>query len=211
MCELRGRQVAAISPQSEPAAGTVWTTYLASDNADATAAKATAAGGHVLAEPFDVMDAGRMFVATDPGGAIFGVWQAGAHTGMQLANEVGSVTWNENMSRDYEGNKAFYGSVFGYKFGDIGAPDMKYATLDLPGGMVGGIGEIGPEQLASRPAGWGTYFGVADTDAAIARVTELGGSVIAPAWDSPYGRMAVVADDQGAEFAIMSVSSGEGS
>src|SRR5215475_7589542 len=60
MCEVDGRQVAAISPQSEPAAGTVWTTYIATDDADSTAAKVTAAGGHVVAEPFDVMDAGRM-------------------------------------------------------------------------------------------------------------------------------------------------------
>jgi predicted enzyme related to lactoylglutathione lyase len=205
MCELGGRQVAGIGPQAQPSPAT-WTTYLASDDADATAAKARAAGGQVLAEPIDVMDAGRMFVATDPGGAVFGVWQAGVHTGAQLANEPGSLVWNENMSRNYEGNKAFYSSVFGYNFGDIGAPGMKYATLDLPGGTVGGIGEIGPEHPASQPAAWSTYFGVADTGAATARVTELGGRVVAPAWDSPYGRMAVVADDQGAEFAIMSVT-----
>jgi predicted enzyme related to lactoylglutathione lyase len=71
---------------------------------------------------------------------------------------------------------------------------------------VGGIGEIGADQPAGTPAYWGTYFAVADTDAAVARVVELGGNVVAPAWDSPYGRMAVVSDDQGAMFALMSSS-----
>ena len=108
------------------------------------------------------------------------------------------------MSRDYEANKAFYGSVFGYHFGDIGAPGMNYSTLDIDGRPVGGIGEIGADQPAEMPASWGTYFAVSDTDAAMARVVELGGRVIAPAWDSPYGRMGVVADDQGAVFSVMS-------
>jgi predicted enzyme related to lactoylglutathione lyase len=156
-------------------------------------------------EPFDVLDVGRMLIAADPGGAPFGVWQSRAHTGIQVANEPGSIIWNENMSRQYEANQAFYTAVFGYDFGDIGAEGMRYATLDLDGRTVGGIGEIGADEPADVPASWRTYFGVADTDAAVAKVTELGGSVVAPAWDSPYGRMAVVSDDQGAVFALMSV------
>jgi hypothetical protein len=156
--------------------------------------------------PMDVMDAGRMFVATDPGGAIFGVWQARAHTGVQLANEPGSLTWSENMSHDYEANKAFYAEVFGYQFGDISAEGFKYWTLDLDGRPVGGIGEISADQPGETQPYWGTYFAVSDTDAAVDRAVELGGSVVGPAWDSPYGRMAVVSDDQGAIFALMSSS-----
>lgn len=207
MCEIGGRQVAGIGPKMGPAEmPTFWTTYLASADADATAAKVRAAGGQLMMDPFDVMDAGRMFIAVDPGGAVFGVWQAGAHPGARLANEPGSLIWSENMSRDYDGNKAFYQAVFGYEYGDIGAEGMEYSTLDLGGRPVGGIGGIGAEQPAEMPATWATYFGVADTDAAVARAAGLGGSLIAPAWDSPYGRMAVVSDDQGAVFALMSVS-----
>lgn len=207
MCEIGGLPVAGIGPKmGPPDMPTVWTTYLASADADATAARIKAAGGQVLMDPFDVMDVGRMFVAVDPGGAAFGVWQARAHSGFQLANQPGSLIWSENMSRNYEGNKAFYSSVFGYSFGDIGAEGMNYATLDLDGKTVGGIGEIGADQPAAMPAYWGTYFAVADTDAAVAKATELGGSVVAPAWDSPYGRMAVVSDDQGATFALMSAA-----
>jgi uncharacterized protein len=210
MCSVGGRPVAGIGAQAAPDSGVYWTTYIASDDAELTAAEIRAAGGMVMMEPFDVMDVGRMFIAADPGGAVFGVWQALAHTGMQLANEPGSVIWNENLSRHYEANQAFYAAVFGYEFGDIGAEGVRYATLDLGGRMVGGIGEIGADQPADVPASWRTYFGVADTDASVAKATELGGSVIAPAWDSPYGRMAVVTDDQGAVFALMSVSPEEG-
>jgi predicted enzyme related to lactoylglutathione lyase len=148
------------------------------------------------------MDVGRMALAADPAGAVFGVWQAGAHSGMQLANEPGSVTWNENMTRDFDGNKDFYRAVFGYDYGDISSEGFRYATLDLGGRPVGGIGEIGPDAPADIPSNWATYFAVADADDAVARATDLGGTVIRPPWDSAYGRMAVLADDQGAVFAV---------
>ena len=206
MCEIDGQPVAGIGPKMDPNMPTFWTTYLATEDADVTAAKIKAAGGQVIVEPFDVMDVGRMAIAMDPGGAAFGIWQAKLHTGIRLANEPGSLIWSENMSRNYEANKAFYKTVFGYSYGDIGAEGMNYATLDLDGRSVGGIGEIGAEMPAEMPANWGTYFAVDDTDAAVAKVTELGGSVVAPAWDSPYGRMAVVSDNQGAVFSLMSAS-----
>jgi uncharacterized protein len=206
ICAIDGDPVAGIGPQMGPAdMPTFWTTYLASEDADDTAAKVKAAGGQVVMGPMDVMDVGKMFIATDPGGAVFGVWQARAHTGVRRANEPGTLIWSENMSRNYEGNKAFYAAVFGYSYGDIGAEGMTYSTLDLEGRPVGGIGDIGTER-AEMPAAWGTYFAVTDTDAAVQRAVDLGGSVVAPAWDSPYGRMAVVRDDQGAAFAVMSVS-----
>jgi len=202
MCVIGGQPVAGIG-SSQGDMPIFWTTYLATADADETAAAIRTAGGQLVMDPLDVMDVGRMFMAVDPGGAMFGVWQARAHTGVRLANEPGSLTWNENMSRSYEQNKAFYGSVFGYHFGDIGAEGARYATLDVDGRPVGGIGEIGPTE-PDVPAYWGTYFAVADTDAAVARVLELGGRVVEPARDSPFGRIAVVADDQGAVFSLIS-------
>jgi predicted enzyme related to lactoylglutathione lyase len=206
MCEIGGRPVAGIGPKMGPAEmPSVWTTYLATEDADETASKIKAAAGHLMMEPFDVMDVGRMAIAVDPGGAVFGLWQSRLHTGVRLANEPGSLAWSENMSRDFEGNKAFYQAVFGYEFGDMSSDDFKYATLDLGGRPAGGIGEMGASIPAGHPAHWSTYFGVLDTDAAVAKVTDLGGTVIQQAWDSPYGRMAVLADDQGAVFSVMSV------
>jgi len=210
MCEVQGRPVAGIGPKmGPPETPNAWTTYIASEGADETANKINAAGGMVLAPPFDVMDVGRMAVGVDPGGAVFGIWEAKAHSGMQLANEPGSVTWNENMSRDFDANKAFYNAVFGYTYDDMSSDEFSYATFKTTGDGLGGIGDLGTAAPAETPAHWRTYFAVEDTDDAIEAATKLGGQVVAPAWDTPYGRMAIVCDDQGAIFALMSAPSEE--
>lgn len=197
-----GRRVAGASPTQAPGQPQVWTTYLASDDVEQTAAKIKAAGGQVLMDPIDVGDLGRMIVAVDPTGAAFGVWQAGTHAGFQLANEPGSVAWNENLSADWEGNKKFYNEVFGYEFGDMSSDEFSYATLDLNGAPVGGIGTL---LMPDMPANWTTYFRVPDTDASVAEAVELGGKVVREAFDTPQGRIAMLADDQGAMFAIISM------
>lgn len=207
MCEIKGKPVAGLAPKmGDPEAPTAWTTYLASDDADATAAKVAAAGGQVISEPFDILDVGRMGIAVDPGGAMFGIWQSRAHTGMHLANEAGAVCWNENMSRDFAGNKVFYHSVFGYDYDDMSSEDFSYATFKTTENPLGGIGDLGTMAPPETPAHWMTYFTVADTDDAVSTITKLGGSVMRPAWDSPYGRMAIVSDDQGAVFALMGLT-----
>jgi predicted enzyme related to lactoylglutathione lyase len=205
VCRKDGRQVAGIGPaMGPPGEPPGWTTYLAASDAAGTARKITAAGGHLTVEPMDVMGLGWMALATDPGGAVFGLWQAGLHTGVQLANEPGSLTWNENLSRDFEQNKAFYHAVFGYEYGDLGDTSFRYATIKAGGTEVGGIGELDSSAPAEVPAHWSVYFAAEDTDAAVAKVTSLGGSTVRPAWDSPYGRIAMVADDHGAVFSLIS-------
>ncbi|HWC83948.1 MAG TPA: VOC family protein [Pseudonocardiaceae bacterium] len=204
MAEVDGRSVAGLGPKMAPGAPTAWTTYLAVADADRTVEKATAAGGTVLAPAMDVMDAGRMAVIADPGGAVFGIWQAGQHTGYTVVNQPNTVVWNENMSRAFDRNREFYTALVGYGYGDVDAGGIKYATLDLSGGTVGGIGELPAEAPAEVPAHWMTYFGVPDADKAVARVRELGGSVLQEPFDTPYGRMAAATDDQGASFSVMS-------
>ncbi|HEX3788170.1 MAG TPA: VOC family protein [Pseudonocardiaceae bacterium] len=214
MCEIDHRPVAGIGPKmGSPQAPAAWTTYLASDDVDHTAEHIGSAGGTVLVPPMDVMDVGRMALATDPGGAAFGVWQPGVHKGFAVANEPGAVAWNENMSRDYDANRVFYASVFDYTVDDLSADGFQYATLGLGGPPVGGIGGLPPgesdEQIAPH---WLTYFAVPDADEAMKRIKELGGSIQGDdAWDSPYGRMAIAADDQGARFAVIALSPPEGS
>lgn len=206
MCTKRGLDVAGIGAKPDPAMPSVWTTYLAVDDVDAIAAKIKAAGGQVLMEPFDVMEYGRMAIAVDPAGAAFGLWQSGKTIGMKLANEPGAVTWNENLSRDYERNKTFYGEVFGYTFSDMSGDGFVYATFDLDGSAVGGFGELVKDTPAEVPAQWTTYFLVDDTDATVATVTKLGGTVVKPALDTASGRMAIVTDDQDAAFAVIQPS-----
>jgi uncharacterized protein len=209
IANLDGKAVAGIGPlQGPPETPAAWTTYLATEDADATAAKIKGAGGQLLMDPMDVMDVGRMAVALDTTGAAFGIWQHRAFFGVQAANVPGALSWNEHMSRDFEGAEAFYAAVFGYEFGDMSSDGFSYATLLLGGHEVGGIGQY-PEGVPPIPAAWTTYFATANTDASVAQATKGGGSVIRPAEDSPYGRLATVTDDQGAVFSLISLPPGE--
>jgi uncharacterized protein len=211
IAKLGGRNVAGIGPIMGPA-GTPssWTTYFASADADATAARITSAGGQLLGEPMDVMEQGRLVVAADVTGAVFGVWQAMNHTGTEVANVPGAFTWSEHMSRDFEGAKAFYAAVFGYEYGDMSSDGFSYATMLINGQqVVGGMGAYPDAGAGDQPAQWSVYFGSSDTDKAVSSATGSGGRVVRPATDSPYGRMAVVADAEGAVFSIISTPSDE--
>jgi predicted enzyme related to lactoylglutathione lyase len=211
MARLDGRNAAAIGPiMGPPGTPGAWSTYLAVSDADAATARITSAGGQLIAGPMDVMDAGRLVVAADVTGAVFGLWQARSHTGVQVANVPGAYTWSEHMSRDFEGAKAFYAAVFGYEYGDMSSDDFSYATLLINGQqVVGGIGALPEDAGEAHPAHWSVYFGTADTDKSVDLVTGNGGRVIRPAADSPYGRMAVVADLHGAVFSLISTPEDE--
>jgi uncharacterized protein len=204
-----GRIVGAVGPKmGPPDAPSAWMTYLATDDVDATVAKIKGAGGQILAEPMDVMEEGRMAVAMDTAGAVFALWQGGNTTGLGRANEPGTLVWSEQMSRDWDGSKAFYQAVFGYDYHDMSADGFKYALLMVDSHEVGGIGELPAGTPAEVPSAWTTYFAVTDTDAALAKVTELGGSVVQPASDTPFGRIGRAADDQGAHFALITPPAG---
>jgi predicted enzyme related to lactoylglutathione lyase len=207
---LDGRMAAGVGPkmggEQQP---TMWMTYLAVEDADEIAAKVKAAGGQIVAEPMDVMDLGRMAVAIDTTGGAVGIWQSRQHKGFQVSNVAGAVTWNEQMSHDFEAAKTFYGAVFGYEFQDMSSDDFSYATLNLGGQPVGGIGGYPAAVPAGTLGSWTVYFGTSDTDAAVTTATAGGGTLVHPATDSPYGRMAMVTDDQGAGFSLLSVPASE--
>jgi hypothetical protein len=211
MARLDGRNVAGIGPiMGPPGTPSTWSTYFAVTDADAAAARVTGAGGQLISGPMDVMDVGRLVVAADVTGAVFGLWQARSHTGVQAANVPGAFTWSEHMSRDFEGAKAFYAAVFGYEYGDMSSDNFSYATLLINGQqVVGGIGALPEDAGEAHPAHWSVYFGTADTDKAVDQVTGNGGSVVRPASDSPYGRMAIVADQHGAVFSLISTPADE--
>ena len=204
---LDGRQAVGIGPiKGPPGTPDAWTTYIATSDADVTADKIKGAGGQLLTDVMDVMDLGRMAIAADVTGAAFGIWQARKHTGSRIANVPGAVNWNEHMSHDFEGAKAFYAAVFGYEYGDMSSDGFSYATLLINGKEVGGIGAFPGEPDANQRPFWSVYFGSTDTDKSVETATGNGGQVIRPASDSPYGRMAIVTDDQGAVFSLISVS-----
>ncbi len=199
-CTKDGRSVAGLSPKMDPSQPTVWTTYLATEDAEATLASVRDHGGQVASEAMDVGDMGRMAICVDPGGAFVGLWQGGSHTGFQLANEPGAVVWNENYSADWQRNRDFYAAVFGYTYQDMPMEGMEYATAMLNGESVAGFARIGGSIPEETPPHWNVYFAVSDVAAALGQVRDLGGSVMGEPIDTEYGRMAMVADDQGAMF-----------
>lgn len=203
MASLDGRNVAGLMGMMGPDHPPVWTTYLATADADATSKAVEEAGGTVLNQAMDVMDVGRFGVAQLPSGGVFAYWQAREHIGAQLANEPGSLSWNEFLTRDYEGAKEFYAKVFGYTYTVISEGEFNYSTIEVDGNTVGGIGELPagvPEQV---PPHWRIYFAVDDCDATVAKAVELGGAKLSEPMDTPYGRQAELADPQGARFLII--------
>lgn len=204
MAYVDDKPVAGLGPmmqdQNHPS---VWTTYLASVDAGAMTAKITAAGGSVLAPAFDVLDVGVMAIAQDPTGGTFGLWEAKKHFGAALANEPNSLTWNEFMTRDYAAARTFFADVFGYTYQDMSGDGFQYAGIEVDGKVVGGIGALSADVPAEVPAHWRVYFAVDDADQAVDEVVRLGGDVLSPPQDMPYGRHADVADPQGARFSVL--------
>jgi predicted enzyme related to lactoylglutathione lyase len=204
IAKLRGLDVAAISPQPQEmaAAGAppFWNTYITVDSADDAAAKIGAAGGKVLMEPMDVMTAGRMVLAMDPGGAMIAFWQPNEHIGARLVNEPGSLVWNELITTDPSSLK-FYEQVAGMTTNvmDMGQ-GQPYTVFQAGEAMVGGTT---PPMMEGVPTHWHVYFGVDDADATAAKITELGGTILVPPFDTPVGRIGVATDPQGAAFSFM--------
>ena len=190
-------------PPGEGSAPARWTTYLATSDIDATAAAAADAGATVLVPPTDAEQSGRFALLADPAGAVVGLWQSGTHTGADITDEPGSMTWTEAMSRDVEAAQEFYATVFGYTYTDMSAPGFVYASFAVDGRTAGGIGQISADAGEDVEPHWLVYFKVDDVDDVLRRVTATGGTVARPAWDSPFGRIALVDGPAGERFAIM--------
>jgi predicted enzyme related to lactoylglutathione lyase len=200
-----GQLVAGCSPDpQESGSPSRWSIYLAVDDAAATAAAAAAHGGQVLVPVIDVMELGSMAVVGDPGGAAIGLWQPGTHRGFSVFGEPATASWFELLTPDYDASVAFYREVFKWDAHTAqDTPGFRYTTLGEGEGMLAGIMDA-TAFLEGAPANWSLYFGSADVDATLARAVDLGGSVIQPAEDTPYGRLAIAADSTGAVFKLIS-------
>lgn len=195
--------------QSQPDTGppNVWSIYLVTDDVKSTADAATTHGGEVLFPVMQVMDAGSMAVFQDAGGAAIGAWQPGAHTGFDVIGEPGTPNWFELHTRDYAASVEFYEEVFGWgTHAASDSDDFRYTTLGEGESQLAGIMDASAFLPDGVPAHWSIYFGVEDADAALAKIEELGGSVILPAETTPYGRLAQAADPLGAMFKIVDPS-----
>ncbi len=223
LARLRGGDVAAVGSQPEgDSARAAWSTYIWVDSADEAVSAIQAAGGAVALDPFDVLEAGRMAVCSDPEGAVFRLWQAKRHRGARIVNEPGSLNFNGLNTRDPERATSFYGSVFGWKtlavdgnwqawrlpgygeFLERGDPGLRerMAQVGAPEGFADVVATLNPiaEDRTGLPAHWSVTFAVQDADAAAATAAALGGQVEVPPFDAPWVRMTVITDPQGATF-----------
>jgi predicted enzyme related to lactoylglutathione lyase len=204
LATLRGKPVAGLMPLMQEDQPIAWTTYMSVDDADDAAAKATEAGGQVVAEPMDVMDLGRMALFTDPTGAFLGIWQPRSFPGAEIVNEAGAVSWNELGTRDPDRAQEFYRQVFGWDYRSFGEQG-NYWTIHRGGEdrSVGGLMDARGRVPEDVPPNWLTYFGADDVDATVAKVRDSGGEVAVGPVDMPdVGRFAVLADPNGAAFGI---------
>jgi predicted enzyme related to lactoylglutathione lyase len=220
VCTLRGRDVAAVGSERGEGAPSVpaWYTYIWAESADDTVARVTDAGGSVVIEPFDRLDAARMAVVADPAGAVFGVWQPGERRGARLVNEPGAWSMSQLNTRDPEGAKAFYGAVFGWETdtfdmgegevtlwrlpGYVGGEPTQPVSREVVGVMVPVSGDGSPEDASAH---WSVDFWVDDADAIADKAAKLGGKIVTPTFDTSVGRTAVLADPQGAVFSVSKV------
>jgi uncharacterized protein len=176
-----------------------WTSYISVEDADTTAARAEELGGSaVFRAPFDVLDAGRVAAIRDPTGAIVSLWQPRSRIGATLVNDTGALCWNELATTDVEHATSFFGELLGwaYETGDSG-----YVSVTNAGRLNGGVREQSEQERRAPPA-WLPYFTVDSADGSERQALQLGGRGLLPTADWPRGRYAVMADPQGAAFAV---------
>ena len=180
----------------------MWNSYINVDSVDETIAKVEAAGGGVSMPAMDVMTSGRMAFVTDPTGAAIGLWQAGDHIGAELVNESGALTWNELMTDDAAAAQQFFADALGWDAQIDEIPQGTYIYFKVGEDAIAGMMEKTPD-MGSMPNYWNIYFAVDDCESDAAKIAELGGTLIAQPFDTPFGKMAVAQDPQGAMFSII--------
>ena len=182
----------------------LWAVYLHVEDAAATAKLAAENGGTVMLEPMEVPGLGLMGFVQDPTGAAIGLWQPLAHTGFGTVAEPDAPGWFELHTRDFPTSIAFYETVFGWTTASTGDTDeFRYSTLEEGEKAAAGVMDASGFLPEGVPDHWSVYFSVADTDAAIARATELGASLVMGPDETPFGKLATLADPTGAIFKLV--------
>lgn len=182
----------------------VWSIYLTTDDAQKTLDAAAAAGAQVVVPAMQVGDLGTMGYLIDPTGAAIGLWQPATHAGFHELGEARTPAWFELHTRDFDGALTFYRDAFRWHtVTEADTPEFRYAILVEGDTQLAGVIDATAFLPEGVPANWKVYFGVDDSDAALAKIVELGGSIVRPAEDTPYGRIAEATDPMGASFRVV--------
>jgi len=197
ICKLGGESVAAIfgSTDRRPPH---WNSYVTVAGADEAAAEAERLGATLIERPFDIVDAGRMALLTDPTRAALCLWEPGEMIGAGRVNDPGCLTWNELHTPDPARALEFYTGLFGWDSEEMdtqGGPS--YTVVKVGERSNGGVMEAQPGELPN----WLPYFTVESRDRAAEEATGLGARELIR-MELPAGLIAALIDPQGAPFAI---------
>lgn len=184
---------------------TAWMVYFGVSNADDALREVDSAGGRALSPVEEIGAFGRMAIVQDPTGAVFGMWEPGFHTGAGIVDEPGAMAWCEVNTRDAASASAFYQRVFSLTADEMEMHGTPYHTLMQDGDHVGGVLQMTAE-WGDLPPHWMAYFAVADADQAKAMVEANGGTVTHGPFPTPYGRICVVQDPQGAMVSLIELA-----
>ncbi|MGP4003577.1 VOC family protein [Streptomyces sp. 8N706] len=200
-----GKRVAGLAPfmEGQEDMPPAWGVYFASPDIARTAEKIGENGGETVMGPMEVADLGSMLIAKDPGDAYFGVWQPGTHQGFEKKYEPGSFGWAEICVREPERVDDFYPAVFPYEAQPAGDDNVDFTVWKVEGQPVAGRFKLGGDIPPDVPSHAMVYYVVASCDDAAGTVQRLGGKLRMGPKDSPFGRFAVVADQQGATFTVI--------
>lgn len=204
--EVAGHAVAGLLAADPDQPIEAWTVYLAVDDVDEAVARAEAAGGHPLVAPYALDEHGRYALLADPGGAVFGLWQASGHSGTQVLAFAGNPAWFENHTKGYDAACAFYHEAFGLEIEPFAADDdFRYSTGRLADSErpAFGIFDVSTGRPKELPSMWAVYFLTADADRDAERAVELGATLTFGPEESVYGRMATLVDPLGAAFNLI--------
>ncbi|WP_330455914.1 VOC family protein [Streptomyces sp. NBC_00820] len=205
------KAVAAVVPPMPGQEGqSQWCLYFSSPDAAATAERIRENGGDVLMEPMQVGDFGTMCLAREPSGAVFGVWQPGAHEGFEATATPGAYCWAEVFTRDPEATDAFFSAVFPYRMKDVEDDAVDFRMFDIGEKTVLGRMRMTDDFPPEVPSYINVYYTVDDCDAAVAQATEHGAVLRFGPMTSPFGRFAALTDPQGANFSVIDITTTEG-
>lgn len=206
--ERNGAPVAGMMPaQGDNAGNDSWGVYLASADAAGTLDAAAGNGGTVASPAMQVADLGTMGLVTDPDGALIGVWQPEQHQGFLEYAVDGAPGWFELHTDRYEDVLGFYRTVFGWSTAtEADTPQFRYTTMRNGEEQLAGV--MDGSGMPDADKGWSIYFAADDVDATAARAVELGATIVRAAEDTPYGRLAVLDDPNGARFKLVGPNNG---
>jgi predicted enzyme related to lactoylglutathione lyase len=207
IAKVGGSDAAGIGPKMDPNAPTAWNVYIGSNDVDALAKRASAAGGTVAMEPMDVGDQGRMAVFKDPAGAYISGWQGTRMGGFQT-NAPNSFGWAELNARGVDKTLSFYTQTFGWttKSSPMGEGQPPYIEFLLNGESIAGGTEMPAMVPPDVPSYWLVYFAVEDVDASTRKAIELGSRELVAPMDFAGGRFSILMDPQGAGFGLLKMS-----